>query len=506
MNTSASTPTFSPSRADRRWLLLPLAALIGAGLAALPPFWAALILVLSTAALITLIRPLAGLGIALLLGPFKPLSDLYLPGLPLDPGQLALIVTLAAWALRALREHELRIPESPLNAPLLILISAMTLSLLNALSLGSGLEELIKWVQIALVMWLVAEEGQRVGWGWALALIFVAAVSQAAIGVWQFGLRGDGPEHFLILGGRFYRASGSFQQPNPFGGFMGLGLTLAAGLAIAALEAWWDQALPSLEMRPWRFDTFRAAFFNQGFPRLVLFTGVAGLLAAGLLASWSRGAWLGVAAGAAVMLFAWPRKVSQGALLLLAAVMLGLILWLSGLLPDSITSRLTDFGGFSGSVDVRGVWVTDANFSVIERLAHWQAALEMARYHPLLGVGVGNYEVVYPLYGLAAWENALGHAHNIYLNALAETGAIGLAAYLAFWMTVIIVTWRLIRHSNGLTRGIALGLLGTWTHLSVHHFFDKLYVANLHLHIAGMLGILTLILLQNRARPARSHD
>ncbi len=44
--------------------------------------------------------------------------------------------------------------------------------------------------------------------------------------------------------------------------------------------------------------------------------------------------------------------------------------------------------------------------------------------------------------------------------------------------------------SDGLRRGLALGLLGTWTHLSVHQVVDNLYVNNIHLALAVLLGLL----------------
>ncbi len=40
---------------------------------------------------------------------------------------------------------------------------------------------------------------------------------------------------------------------------------------------------------------------------------------------------------------------------------------------------------------------------------------------------------------------------------------------------------------------MALGLLGAWTHLSVHHLFDNLYVNNTHLLIGAMLGVLMVL-------------
>jgi fatty acid desaturase len=46
---------------------------------------------------------------------------------------------------------------------------------------------------------------------------------------------------------------------------------------------------------------------------------------------------------------------------------------------------------------------------------------------------------------------------------------------------------------------MTLGLLGVWTHLAVHSFFDKLYVNNLFLHLGVMLGLLAVV---SRYRPS----
>ena len=66
------------------------------------------------------------------------------------------------------------------------------------------------------------------------------------------------------------------------------------------------------------------------------------------------------------------------------------------MLPRSIVLRLTTAATDLITVsDVRGVEITPTNYAVIERLAHWQAAMNMAEHAPLFGVGLGNYEVVY---------------------------------------------------------------------------------------------------------------
>jgi hypothetical protein len=179
----------------------------------------------------------------------------------------------------------------------------------------------------------------------------------------------------------------------------------------------------------------------------------------------------------------------------------------SGILSASITNRLTGFSEFVQTFDVRGVDITTDNYAVLERLAHWQTAEAMGRAHFWNGVGIGNYEPLYPAYALLNWPQALGHAHNIYLNFLAETGVIGLGGYIVLWAAVIGFTWKASRSFDVWGRSVAVGLMGTWAHLSVHNFLDDLYVANLHLHIGALLGVLTLILaMQRRQQDTRERN
>jgi O-antigen ligase len=154
---------------------------------------------------------------------------------------------------------------------------------------------------------------------------------------------------------------------------------------------------------------------------------------------------------------------------------------------NRISSSTEDFFAFE---DMRGVDITAENYPVVERLAHWQAALNMAVDHPWLGVGFGNYEIAYPQYRLFNWDEPLGHAHNYYLNILAEAGLLGLLAYGNVWAVIIWITWRARKHPDILSRFIIIGLLGSWTYLLVHSMFDNLYVNNLFLHLGTMFGIL----------------
>jgi O-antigen ligase len=261
---------------------------------------------------------------------------------------------------------------------------------------------------------------------------------------------------------------------------LGLVWPIAAGLAWASLtEAW----------RPGATRSLRAALAVAA----AALAGLAAIILAGLYVSFSRGAWLGAAAAALALAAALPRRAWLGVTLVGLGLAGTWLLAANNLLPGSLTARLAQVGDFINATDVTGIDITGDNFAIVERLAHWQAAEGMARDYPWLGVGVGNYEVAYPRYSLINWPIALGHAHMIYLNVLAETGLVGLAAYIVLWVAVLALTMRTIGRAHGLARGLALGLLGAWVHLAAHQIVDDLYVNNIPLTIGALLGVLVVL-------------
>jgi O-antigen ligase len=150
--------------------------------------------------------------------------------------------------------------------------------------------------------------------------------------------------------------------------------------------------------------------------------------------------------------------------------------------------------------------VTSANFSTVERLAHWIAGLRMFVTHPVLGVGAGNYDVAYAAYALPDWPDALGHAHNYYINVAAETGILGFVAFFALTAAALYLGWYVVRYT-GLSgalpssqRALALGLFGAIVALAVHNLTDDLFVHAMELQFALTLGCLIALLRMNAAR------
>jgi len=114
----------------------------------------------------------------------------------------------------------------------------------------------------------------------------------------------------------------------------------------------------------------------------------------------------------------------------------------------------------------------------VGRLALWQTAWLMVIDRPLLGVGPDSFRWAYGRYaGVKEWNTDI-HANSLYIEWLADTGVLGLVAFL--WLT-----WRLGRRvAEGATlehsqkNGLGIWWLALAASLStwfVHGLFDYFY-------------------------------
>lgn len=459
-----------------------IVAAVGLGLvvALLPPP-----LMLAAAAVVVLALGLisgvhAALVWALTLVPLRAMLLARAPGLiPLDLVLIVLALCAGAWLIQrtARRQPLLRLHYSPPLLAVGIFMASGALSLWGAQSVNLWLSEWSKWVFIFALVLLILQLRR---WEWVAFALACAGVANAVLGFYVY-FGGSGVTHFAINAQNF-RAFGTFEQPNPFGGFMGILTPFLGALAVGYLVRGWQ--VFRLERRlAWRIG-LQASFF-----------GLAAVFTSGALVfSWSRGAWLALAAALMVTAITLPRRIGYGLAILGLLAVAGGALWASGRLPASITDRVvSSFSDLLSADDVRGVNVTPENYAAIERFAHWQAAVEMANRAPWLGVGLGNYEVAYPSVRLLGWDLALGHAHNYYLNVLGEAGIIGFSSYLAMWFIIVFITWRARRHPDPLSSAAAAGLLGSWIYIAFHSLTDHLYVNAVFLHVGVLIGIAALL-------------
>ena len=451
------------SRFPSPWLLLlPL----GLALAVLPALVSGAAVAAIVGAALVLARPHWGLYLVALTVPYQSLADVKVNRSSVSITEAAIVLVLAAWLPHLVSGRAARPRVSALLVAVGGLLVAFALSVFVASDLSLSTKELLKWLELAAVYLagtsLLQTPGRR---RVMLAWLIGAAVSQAVVGLAQSVLR-IGPDHFMI-GGVLMRAYGTFEQPNPFGGYLGLILPVCVALVLFGLKP-----------GGWR----RAALV------------ACGVLAIALLLTLSRGAWTGQAVALLLVLVVGSRTARHALLTFgIGALLMAAVLW--PLLPPELSQRLSSV--VTNAIDIGSLpneTVTPENWSVLERLSQWYAGWHMFTDNPILGVGIGNYNAAYENYGLDQWPVALGHAHNHYLTIAAEAGVVGLLAYLAFLAAAFRSGVRAFGLApDRLGRAAAAGILGSLASFATHNLFDVLFVHGMGVTIGLLLALLEVI-------------
>jgi O-antigen ligase len=308
----------------------------------------------------------------------------------------------------------------------------------------------------------------------------------------------------FLLGGLFYVLITTV-PPRPGTRFLPWPLLtgLFAGMAAASLIGLWQLATGQGRIDVEGVWRVRGLYGSPNNLALVLDRAIPlALSIAAFLAAGPR--WTRVAAGAAtlLMLAACVATFSKGALLLglpvglavvliggawrarkrwpLAVLALAAVIALAGAVVLFRTPRFADLLNFQSGTSFL-------------RIKLWQAALNMAFDHPLLGVGPDNFLYAYRTHYVlpSAWEELnLSHPHNILLDLWTRLGLLGIVAGAWALSAGFVWTWRLFRRGSAGVWPIALGLLAGLAATVAHGLIDNsLFLPDLMALFVMALGL-----------------
>jgi hypothetical protein len=368
---------------------------------------------------------------------------------------LLVLLVVAVWLLSPART---RVGELPRG--LVILLAAFA-GLATVSAAWAGLPWLTLyhaarlWLLFALFLAIATAREARWALTWGL---LISAALQAGLGIAQFAAQGplglrdlgevamppawSGAAVITVAGERILRPYGLTQHPNMLGGFLMVGCLVGAGLVLAPRRA----AAPTVAA--------------------LLLTAVS---FAGLLLTFSRSAWLGLAMGAAAMgvaLFATGRRADiawRAALGLVAALGVVAAVFVLTQWP-LLRPRL--------GLSIEGVEIR----SVDERAGLEAGARALIEARPMLGVGYANFS-------MALWDarpRALEDyptfqpVHDVPLLARAELGPLGVG----LWYALAVAPWVAVAAARrrwpaaGFPRPLAAAVLGGLAGLTTVGFFD----------------------------------
>lgn len=258
------------------------------------------------------------------------------------------------------------------------------------------------------------------------------------------------------------RIQGSFGHSNQYAGFLAVLMPLAAALAASRHVA----------------------------TGLRWLAGVALVLAVpALVLSYTRGAVAGVVLGS----LAWLALMRPKAAALAAVVAL-----VAGVAfaPAALKERFS----------------SNNSSDVALRSDLWGSAIDIYSEHPVLGVGINNFDVGYaslPSTLASASQRRLlhqgqvltpPHAANLYLNILAEEGLIGIAAFAFFAILAVTVAHRGSRVRDPVGRAICMGLGAGLLTFGAHNMLEAHLFSELAPPLFALLGVASVFVALDRAR------
>lgn len=205
--------------------------------------------------------------------------------------------------------------------------------------------------------------------------------------------------------------------------------------------------------------------------------------------------WTAVLAGSQALFntrLRWWLRIPLAALTALV-LLVGLVLgrdWSSGWLPTLVGlvvmlwtayPRLgvlvaipTAIVAFYFYTDVSAALLAGNEYSLLTRVEAWHILAELISINPVTGLGPANYYWYTPLYAILGY-NIEFNSHNNYVDIIAQTGLLGLAAFAWLAAEIALLAWRLRRTVapgferayvygalGGLAGMLASGMLGDW--------------------------------------------
>src|SRR3972149_6376724 len=189
------------------------------------------------------------------------------------------------------------------------------------------------------------------------------------------------------------------------------------------------------------FPTFAFALRSEKKREAAFYFSAAIIQGTAIISSASRGAFLGLIAGALLFLFLYPTKAELGSakrhIPKLAAVFL--ILALAGFFYFAKTNESGNFSAPEDNIIGRLTTISLSEHTTQTRLLAWQISWNAFKEKPLLGWGPENFSIGFDKHfnpELEKWgktETWFDRAHNFIFDIGVTSGIVGLVAYLAIF-------------------------------------------------------------------------
>lgn len=380
------------------------------------------------------------------------------------------VLLIIAASLYLLTEGKYKLVKSGLNYPVIAFIIASSISLLSSIDIYISIYSLFSITLFAGLYFLVpniVRERRQIR-KIMFSLIFVSGLI-SIYGIGQYF--GIDLLNLKVMGSGYI--SGSFENRNVLASFLVFIMPVSVGF-----------------------------LFEKSSKKLKIMVGLVAIITLiALIYTRTRGAWVGFIgamaffAGAKLMAGRGMKKILKSLFSKKSLITISLMVICLGLLirydyrkPGSFTKK------FLSIADLKDP-------ATRHRFVMWHTGIDIIKEHPLLGTGIGTFKKIYPKYQskylrtekYGMFEGLSRFIHNDYLEITANTGILGLGAFL--WL-IVTLYWTGLKRLKQIDQSkyspnLLIIILSSLTAVLIHSFFHYSF----YLPTTGMLFWLWLGLL-----------
>lgn len=405
--------------------------------------------------------------------PFERVPSLEIAGVNLKINTLLGFLTLFAWVLALMfNSKKYRVQPNPLIIPLLLFIFALIFSLTQALDFTRAVSVLVFTlftitISVLAVNMVYSKETLQK----SILILFLSALVVGLFGLFQFGgdVVGLPPSLTLLKEGYtsvvfgFPRVQAFSMEPLYLANYLLIPLCVGLALAINRIDIikrWW-------------------------------LVGLMALLLVNFILTVSRGGYAGLVVSLVILGIFFLKKVLTWRNILIGVVTAAVVIYgVAFALSRGETRATLEFLGHIQLQDMR------RGESVEGRLMSYKRGLIAFRTSPVFGLGLGNYGPWATDYRDTRPTSGWPIVNNQYIELLAETGIVGLGAFVFLIFVLILRTFIALKYTSDLFLGsVLIGLLAALAGVLVqYNFMSTLYIIHIWVLIGMLVGVQNIIL------------
>ena len=308
-----------------------------------------------------------------------------------------------------------------------------------------------------LVLLLARDLTRRLNWTWLLVIpVLVVAGAEAVLGVAQFFLSEPGTV-----------ARGTYVDRDHFSGLLELAIPIAVVMGIAVYRKGRKQfETPAA--------TAIAACLLLGLAAVMFIAVIFSLSRMGFLSTLASLFFVGTVAACSLLSDKLDARLRWLPVGLVGLVIVLVFIYLP---TDQLIDRFATLGNEDVTADTRA--------------QIWHESIPLLASSAWVGSGISSYESAFLRFKHVAPMYSVGHAHNDYIQGLAELGILGFVPILLLTILAVRSAWRATSLSSDLAQHyLGIGCLGALAAILLHSIVDfNMYIPANALTVAWIGGI-----------------